>query len=44
VGRGFCPVRGPEAGQRHAGKADAELLQGAATGDRSSQALGEFIE
>src|SRR5207247_1653676 len=34
----------PEAGQRHAGKADAEFLQSRAARDRLSQALGEFIE
>jgi hypothetical protein len=37
-------VRQAEAGQRHAGKADAEFLQRRAPRDGSSHALGEFIE
>jgi hypothetical protein len=37
-------MRQPEAGQRHAGKTDAELLQRRAARDRLGQPLGEFIE
>src|SRR5437667_8813857 len=36
--------RQPEAGQRHAGEADAEFLQRHAARDRLGQAFGEFIE
>jgi hypothetical protein len=39
-----CLVCKPEAGQRHAGKADTEFFQGRAAGDGLGQALGEFIE
>ena len=37
-------VRQPEAGERHAGEADAEFLQRRAPRDGLGQALGEFIE
>jgi len=37
-------IRQPEAGQRHAGEADAEFLQRCAARDGLGQALGEFIE
>src|SRR5205814_5126668 len=37
-------VRQPEAGECHAGEADAEFLQRRAAGDRLGQVLGEFIE
>jgi len=37
-------VRKPQAGQRHAGEADAEFLQRRASRDRLGEALGEFIE
>jgi hypothetical protein len=40
----FCPIRQPEAGEHHAGEADAEFLQRRAARDRLGQALGEFIE
>jgi hypothetical protein len=40
----FGLVRQPEAGQRHAGEADAEFLQRRAARDRLGQVLGEFIE
>ena len=41
-----CPrlVRQPEAGQCHAGEADAEFLQRRAARDRLRHVLGEFIE
>lgn len=41
---GLRPVRQPEAGQRHAGQANAKLLQRRAPRDGLGQALGEFIE
>ena len=44
VGLRLRLVREPEAGQRHAGEADAESLQRRAARDRLGQALGEFIE
>jgi len=34
----------PDAGQRHAGEADAEFLQRRAPRDRLGHAFGEFIE
>jgi len=37
-------VRQPETGQRHARKAEAELLQRRAPRERLGQALGEFVE
>src|ERR1051326_6933973 len=40
----LCLVRQPEAGQRHAGKADAEFLQRRAARDGLGEVLGEFIE
>jgi len=42
AGLGFR--RKPDAGQRHAGQAEAEFLQSRAACDRLGQALGEFIE
>ena len=41
---GLRPVGQPEAGQRHAGEADAEFLQRRAARDGLGQALGQFIE
>jgi hypothetical protein len=41
---GVCLVRQSEAGQRHAGKADAEFLQRRTARDRLSQALCYFVE
>ena len=40
----FRPLRQPEAGQRHAGEADSELLQSRAARDRLRHAFGKFIE
>jgi hypothetical protein len=40
----FGTVRQSEAGQRHAGEADAEFLHRRAARDRLGQVLGEFIE
>jgi hypothetical protein len=41
---GVCSVCQPEAGERHAGEADAEFLQRRAPRDRLGHAFGEFIE
>ena len=40
----LCAVLQPEASQRHAGDADAELPQRRATRDRLGHTFGEFIE
>jgi hypothetical protein len=44
VASGPCLVRQPEAGQRDAGKADAEFLQRLSPGDRLRHAFCELIE
>ena len=40
----FRPIRQPEAGQRHAGKAESEFLQRRAARDGLGHVLCEFIE